>query len=213
MSEATPQDVDIAVQAAQKAFDTVWGLNASGVERSKVLNKLADLMEIHADELAAIEALDVGGLKIHLFEVKSQLKGIHIGKTFGFARMIDIPGSIGAIRYYAGWADKLQGKTIEVTIILLRLCVHLLTGRHRLTKISLLTRAMNLSALLARSYPGISLVSHNLRFFMQLVTEIFKFLCLRGKSGQVSMLCLHAKHSTHFVVSSCDWEHRCTQAF
>jgi aldehyde dehydrogenase (NAD+) len=52
--------VDIAVKAAQKAFDTVWGLNASGAQRSRILHKLADLMEAHTNELAALEALDNG---------------------------------------------------------------------------------------------------------------------------------------------------------
>jgi aldehyde dehydrogenase (NAD+) len=94
VSEATPKDVDIAVKAAQKAFDTVWGLKASGAERSRVLNKLADLMEAASDELAALEALDNG-------------------KTFSWAKNVDVAASIGTVRYYAGWADKIQGKTIE----------------------------------------------------------------------------------------------------
>lgn len=60
VSEATAKDVDTAVDAAQKAFDTVWGLNASGAQRSVLLGKLSGLMEAHADELAALEALDNG---------------------------------------------------------------------------------------------------------------------------------------------------------
>lgn len=62
VSEATPNDVDTAVKAAQKAFDTVWGLKASGAQRSRILHKLADLMEVHFDELAALEALDNGAV-------------------------------------------------------------------------------------------------------------------------------------------------------
>lgn len=60
--EATAKDVDIAVEVAQKAFDTVWGLNAPAARRSVLLGKLASLMEAHADELAALEALDNGEL-------------------------------------------------------------------------------------------------------------------------------------------------------
>jgi len=60
VSEATARDVDIAVEAAQKAFDTVWGLNTPGNVRGALLNKLALLMEQHADELAALESLDNG---------------------------------------------------------------------------------------------------------------------------------------------------------
>uniref|UniRef100_A0A0W0FR12 Aldehyde dehydrogenase domain-containing protein n=1 Tax=Moniliophthora roreri TaxID=221103 RepID=A0A0W0FR12_MONRR len=87
ISEATPKDVDIAVEAAQKAFDTTWGLNAPGAVRTKLLTKLASAMEACADELAALEALDNG-------------------KTFDWAKTVDVPFSIELIRYYAGWADK-----------------------------------------------------------------------------------------------------------
>ncbi|KAJ3527925.1 hypothetical protein NM688_g8060 [Phlebia brevispora] len=96
VSEGTPKDVDLAVQAAQKAFDTVWGLNTPGFERGRLLYKLADLMEQHADEYAALEALDNG-------------------KTFNWARKADVEVAIGTIRYYAGWADKIHGNTIETT--------------------------------------------------------------------------------------------------
>ena len=60
VSEATEEDVDIAVEAAQKAFETTWGLNASGSVRSNLLWKLAQLIERDHDELAALEALDNG---------------------------------------------------------------------------------------------------------------------------------------------------------
>jgi aldehyde dehydrogenase (NAD+) len=60
VSEATEEDVDIAVDAAQKAFETTWGLNASGNVRSNLLWRLAELMERNFDELAALEALDNG---------------------------------------------------------------------------------------------------------------------------------------------------------
>ena len=62
ISEGTEEDVDIAVEAAQKAFETTWGLNASGSVRSNLLWKLAELMERDLDELAALEALDNGTL-------------------------------------------------------------------------------------------------------------------------------------------------------
>ncbi|KAF8062483.1 aldehyde dehydrogenase [Lyophyllum atratum] len=87
-------DVDIAVAAALKAYKMTWGLKCSGSTRGKLLNKLADLVEEHLDEFAALEALDVG-------------------KGFFAARGGDITVSIAIIRYFAGWADKIQGKTIE----------------------------------------------------------------------------------------------------
>ncbi|KIJ63961.1 hypothetical protein HYDPIDRAFT_28857 [Hydnomerulius pinastri MD-312] len=96
ISEATAKDVDTAVDAAQKAYDTVWGLNTPGAQRSILLTKLANLMEANADELAALEALDNG-------------------KTFNWARNADVAGSIDCIRYYAGWADKVVGQVSETT--------------------------------------------------------------------------------------------------
>ena len=60
ISEATEKDVDIAVEAAHAALAKTWGLNASGTVRSHLLGRLADLMEKHSEELAALEALDNG---------------------------------------------------------------------------------------------------------------------------------------------------------
>ncbi|KAF8884703.1 aldehyde dehydrogenase domain-containing protein [Mucidula mucida] len=94
VDEATSADVDRAVKAAHKAFETEWGLNASGARRSELLNKLASLMEKNHDELAALEALDNG-------------------KTFGWAKGTDTAFAIATIKYYAGWADKISGQTIE----------------------------------------------------------------------------------------------------
>jgi len=60
IAEGTAKDVDAAVEAAQKAYDTVWGLNTPGFQRGKLLIRWAELIEEHADELAAIESLDNG---------------------------------------------------------------------------------------------------------------------------------------------------------
>lgn len=105
MSEGTSKDVDIAVAAAHKAFSTVWGLNTPGAKRGVLLGKLADLMEKHRDDLSALEALDNG-------------------KTFGWAKGADLELAIGTIRYFSGWADKIQGKTIETSKDKLAYTVH-----------------------------------------------------------------------------------------
>ncbi|PFH45469.1 hypothetical protein AMATHDRAFT_9185 [Amanita thiersii Skay4041] len=94
VSAGSTKDVDVAVAAAKKAYKTVWGLHTPGYERGQLLGKLADLMEKHAEELTALEALNVG-------------------KTFKHARVADVGGAIKCIRYYAGWADKVHGQTIE----------------------------------------------------------------------------------------------------
>lgn len=69
-----------------------------GFERGKLLIRLAELIEEHADELAAIETLDNG-------------------KTYKDSRSFDIVESAAVFRYYGGWADKVEGKTIEVSSI------------------------------------------------------------------------------------------------
>ncbi|KAF9262220.1 aldehyde dehydrogenase [Marasmius fiardii PR-910] len=96
VSEATSKDVDIAVEAAKKAFETVWGLNAPASQRSRLLMKLALAMEDCTEELAALDALDNG-------------------KTFKWAKALDVPFSIELIRYYAGWADKVWGSLLSLT--------------------------------------------------------------------------------------------------
>ncbi|KAI6156123.1 aldehyde dehydrogenase [Pisolithus thermaeus] len=96
VSEGTQKDVDLAVDAAEKAFETTWGLNCPGNKRGLLLNKLASLMEEHTDELAALETLDNG-------------------KTFNTARSWDVPTAITCVRYFAGWADKISGRVIETT--------------------------------------------------------------------------------------------------
>ena len=55
---ASEKDIDVAVAAARKAFKTTWGKNVTGFERSRLLNKLADLIERDAQELAELESLN-----------------------------------------------------------------------------------------------------------------------------------------------------------
>lgn len=60
IAAGTSKDVEIAAEAAKKAYKTSWGLKVPGVQRAALLHKLADLVDKHSDELAALEALDVG---------------------------------------------------------------------------------------------------------------------------------------------------------
>jgi aldehyde dehydrogenase (NAD+) len=95
VSEADSADVNAAVAAARKAFDEGKWRKISAAERGKLLNRLADLIEKHADELAELESLDNG-------------------KPVSVAKAADLPLVIACYRYYAGWADKVQGKTIPI---------------------------------------------------------------------------------------------------
>jgi len=90
--EAGPEDVDIAVKAARKAFNGVWSQTLPSV-RGQMLTKLADLFDEYSDTLAAIESLDNG-------------------KALSMAK-VDVQLSSGCLRYYGGWADKIHGKTID----------------------------------------------------------------------------------------------------
>ena len=67
----------------------------SAAERGRLLNKLADLVEQHKEELAALESLDNG-------------------KPYRDSLNADLPLTVKCYRYYAGWADKNHGKTIPV---------------------------------------------------------------------------------------------------
>jgi aldehyde dehydrogenase (NAD+) len=93
VQEASEKDVDIAVAAARKAFNGPWRKETPN-QRGRLLTKLADLFEQNAELLAAVEALDNG-------------------KAFSLAKSVDVTGSAGCLRYYGGWADKIEGKVVD----------------------------------------------------------------------------------------------------
>jgi len=90
--EATEKDVDIAVKAARAAFEGEWRKVTPG-DRGKMLFKLADKFEENLDTLAAVESLDNG-------------KAITMAK-------VDVGMCASTLRYYAGWADKIEGKVVD----------------------------------------------------------------------------------------------------
>lgn len=94
--EGKPKDVDVAIEAARRAFDTTWGLKVPGTGRARLLYKLSDLIEAHGNEISALEALDCG---------KSWLRN----------KGLDVMWVTECLRYYAGWADKIHGSVIETT--------------------------------------------------------------------------------------------------
>jgi len=96
VAEADKEDVDRAVKAARQAFERGPWRKMAAAERGRLLNKLADLIEKHADELASLESLDNG-------------------KPYRVALAADLPLTIACYRYFAGWADKIQGRTIPIS--------------------------------------------------------------------------------------------------
>jgi aldehyde dehydrogenase (NAD+) len=95
VAEGDKADVDLAVKAARKAFEEGPWPKMTASERGRLLYKLADLIEQNQEELAALESLDNG-------------------KPYRDAYNADLPLTIKCYRYYAGWADKIHGKTIPV---------------------------------------------------------------------------------------------------
>jgi aldehyde dehydrogenase (NAD+) len=94
VAEADAPDVDKAVKAARAAFEGPWRkMRAS--ERGRLLYRLADLIEANTDELARLETLDNG-------------------KPLSIAKAVDVAKTVACYRYFAGWADKVQGKTIPI---------------------------------------------------------------------------------------------------
>ncbi|MDQ0177479.1 aldehyde dehydrogenase family protein [Bacillus chungangensis] len=93
--EAGAADIDLAVRAARKAFDEGKWSKISAAQRSRLIYKLADLMEEHSEALAQLETLDNG-------------------KPIRETTHADIPLAIEHLRYYAGWSTKITGQTIPV---------------------------------------------------------------------------------------------------
>ncbi len=92
IAEGDSEDIDRAVAAARRAFNGPWS-KFKPAQRQNLLLKLADLVDQHFDELAALDTLDMGG---------------PITRTRGNRRHV-----VGLLRYYAGQATSIHGETIE----------------------------------------------------------------------------------------------------
>ncbi len=97
VADAGAADVDKAVAAAREAFERGPWATMLPAQREALLWKLADLIDRHADELAELESIDNG-------------------KTKQMASIVDVPGARNHFRYMAGWATKIEGSTIDVSI-------------------------------------------------------------------------------------------------
>ncbi len=91
------EDVDRAVRAARRAFEGGPWRRMTASERGRALWKLADLIEARTEEFAQLETLDNG-------------------KPISVSRVADIPLVVDHFRYYAGWATKVEGETIPVSV-------------------------------------------------------------------------------------------------
>ena len=158
VSEATEKDVDIAVAAARKAFEGSWR-EITPQQRGIHMTKLADLIEKNLTLLAAVESLDNG-------------KSITMAKG-------DVGAVAACIRYYAGWTDKIVGKTIDIAPNMFHytkpepvcFCLYPNTSPWALHNEMLTTQSIHSLVFAARSSPGTS-----------------PFSCLLGRSGLRSRL-------------------------
>jgi aldehyde dehydrogenase (NAD+) len=94
VAAAGPKDVDLAVKCARKALESGPWSRMDAADRGRLLFKLADRIEQEAGELAMFESLNCG-------------------KTITDSRG-DMTGVVNTLRYYAGWADKIEGRTVPV---------------------------------------------------------------------------------------------------
>jgi phenylacetaldehyde dehydrogenase len=97
IADAGLADVDKAVAAAREAFEKGAWASMPPSGREALLWRLADLIDEHAAELAELESIDNG-------------------KTRFMASVVDVPGARNYLRYMAGWATKIEGSTIDVSI-------------------------------------------------------------------------------------------------
>jgi phenylacetaldehyde dehydrogenase len=94
VAEGDAQDIDLAVKAARRAFDEGPWPRMRPSERERIMLRLADLLEKHAEEF-------------------SELESVNSGRTLSNTRAIDVDLSIDYLRYMAGWATKIHGQTLS----------------------------------------------------------------------------------------------------
>jgi phenylacetaldehyde dehydrogenase len=95
VTEGDKADIDLAVQAARKAFEEGPWRKMTSSDRGKVIWKLADLLESNLEEFAQLESLDNG-------------------KPLTIARAADVPLAVDLFRYMACWTTKIEGNTIPI---------------------------------------------------------------------------------------------------
>jgi phenylacetaldehyde dehydrogenase len=97
VAEGDAEDIDRAVRAARRAFDEgPWG-RMTPSERGRIIWRIGDLILEHVDEFAQIESLDNG-------------------KPLAVAQVADVPLAADLFHYMAGWATKIEGNTIDISV-------------------------------------------------------------------------------------------------
>src|SRR6202046_778901 len=97
VAEGDAEDIDRAVRAARKAFDEGPWSRMTPSERGRIIWRIGDLILEHTDELAELESIDNG-------------------KPRAVARVADVPLAADLFHYMAGWATKIEGNTIPLSV-------------------------------------------------------------------------------------------------
>jgi phenylacetaldehyde dehydrogenase len=97
VAEGDAEDIDRAVRAARRAFESGPWATMTASERGRIVWRIGDLIDAHTEELAQLETLDNG-------------------KPLVIARAADVPLAAELFRYMAGWATKLEGNTISLSV-------------------------------------------------------------------------------------------------
>ena len=97
IAEGDAEDIDRAVRAARKAFEEGPWSRMTPSERGRIVWKIGDKILEHVDELAQLESLDNG-------------------KPFAIAQAADVPLAADLFHYMAGWATKIEGNTIDISV-------------------------------------------------------------------------------------------------
>jgi phenylacetaldehyde dehydrogenase len=97
IAEGDAEDIDRAVRAARAAFEDGPWSRMTPSERGRIIWRIGDLILEHTDELAQLESLDNG-------------------KPFPVAQAADVPLSADLFHYMAGWATKIEGNTINISV-------------------------------------------------------------------------------------------------
>src|SRR5438105_10069264 len=97
VAEGDKADIDLAVKAARRAFESGPWAKMSASQRGRIIWKIGDLLEENVEEFAELETLDNG-------------------KPISVSRVADVPLAADLFHYMAGWATKIEGSTIPISV-------------------------------------------------------------------------------------------------
>jgi phenylacetaldehyde dehydrogenase len=97
VAEGEAEDINRAVKAARRAFEAGPWSRMTPSERGRIIWRIGDLILEHLDELAQLESLDNG-------------------KPYAVARAADVPLAADMFHYMAGWATKIEGNSINISV-------------------------------------------------------------------------------------------------